>query len=119
MKKALLVLLMVLVGVGASLAFADRGEDFKVIQGGVKADKSGGAPTVFRIQVSEKGQKKVDIRLPLSLAESLASCAGDKIQAHKSCDIDLQKVLAELKKGGPSVLIEITDNEDTVKIWVE
>lgn len=134
MKKAMLMVLMLLVGLAASPAFADRGDDYKVIQGARQAEKSAGQVTWFRLQVNENGKPVVNIRIPFSIVEMISECEKDVVSLaghaagevkaaladkKKRCDVDLKRMLAELKKAGPTALIEINDGSDLVKIWLE
>ncbi len=134
MKKAMLMVLMLLVALGASPAFADRGDDYKVIQGARQAERSAGQVTWFRLQVNENGKPVVNIRIPFSIVELISECEKDVVglaghaagevkaalaEGKKHYGVDLKKMLAELKKAGPAALIEINDGDDLVKIWLE
>ena len=80
------------------------------------------APTWFRVRIVEKGSKraKVSVNLPLGLVRSL----GDEwpIGEHGRCRHDqhcptLGEVLRALDSG--QSLVEIEDDEATVRVWVE
>ena len=81
-----------------------------------------GAPTWFRVRIVEKGSKraKVSVNLPLGIVRSL----GDEwpIAEHGRCRQDgrcptLGEVLRALDSG--QSLVEIEDDEATVRVWVE
>ena len=81
-----------------------------------------GAPTWFRVRIVEKGNKraKVSVNLPLGIVRSL----GDEwpIAERGRCRQDrrcptLGEVLRALDSG--QSLVEIEDDEATVRVWVE
>ena len=81
-----------------------------------------GAPMWFRVRIVEKGNKraKVSVNLPLGIVRSL----GDEwpIAEHGRCRQDgrcptLGEVLRALDSG--QSLVEIEDDEATVRVWVE
>jgi len=63
----------------------------------------------------------VKITLPISLIEAFIKCADDKhLRIGKDgCDVDLQKLFSKLKKAGPMAIIEIYEDDVTVKAWLE
>ncbi len=124
MKKLMLVIILVstlLFGSLTTAAFADSSEDYKVIKRASKDKKNTGDIKWFRIEVTEKGKEKakVKIKLPVSLIEMLADSTDGKINLEKKVNVDLKKVLADLKKNGPMTLVEIESEEGNVKIWFE
>ncbi len=78
-------------------------------------------PQWFKVRVVEKGNKKarVTINLPLSLARLLGDEALDRHCSSQHCagQVKLSEVLAALEAG--QSLVEIDDDEATVRIWVE
>jgi hypothetical protein len=81
-----------------------------------------GAPTWFRVRIVEKGSNraKVSVNLPLGIARAL----GDEwpIGGHGRCRQDqrcptLGEVLRALDSG--QSLVEIEDDEASVRVWVE
>jgi hypothetical protein len=81
-----------------------------------------GEPQWFRVRILEKGSKKgkVSVNLPLALVRAL----GDEwpIDGHGRCREDrhcptLGEVLRALDSG--QSLVEIEDDETTVRVWVE
>jgi hypothetical protein len=88
------------------------------------APRPGREPQWFKVRVVDKasGRRKVTINLPLSLVRALGDetvdigChhAGERERCH---DIRLSEVLRSLEAG--QELVEIEDDEATVKVWVE
>ncbi|MFQ6038518.1 MAG: hypothetical protein ACE5LV_07870 [Candidatus Aminicenantales bacterium] len=77
----------------------------------------------FKLTVTENRTKKIKIRLtlPLSLIELLMACTKGK-ELKIECDegtLDLRKLFQELKKAGPMSVIEISDEDETLKVWFE
>lgn len=67
----------------------------------------------FKITVTEKGQKdpKVLVTMPLGIVEGII---GDGTKP-----ITLKGIIAELRKVGPMQFVEIHDEGDHVRIWLE
>jgi hypothetical protein len=87
--------------------------------------RAGREPQWFKVRVVERstGRKKVTINLPLSLVRALGddtidwgcrSGDGDRDRCHT---VRLSEVLRSLETG--QELVEIEDDEATVKVWVE
>lgn len=87
--------------------------------------RAGREPQWFKVRVVERstGRKKVTINLPLSLVRALGddtidwgcrSGDGDRDRCHT---VRLSEVLRSLETG--QELVEIEDEEATVKVWVE
>jgi len=87
--------------------------------------RAGREPQWFKVRVVERGtgRKKVTINLPLSLVRALGddtidwgcrSVDGDRDRCHT---VRLSEVLRSLETG--QELVEIEDEEATVKVWVE
>jgi hypothetical protein len=89
---------------GAAFAAAKDAKWFKVLVVDVKTRKD-----------------KVKITLPISVVEAFVRNADStrvRMRRHH-CDIDFREVLAELKKAGPSTVIEIEEDDAIVKVWLE
>ncbi len=128
MKKTTIAVLAVL-----ALAFAagpvlasGHGNDFQAIQKAVKQNPSyekGKEVTLFKVLVTNNrtGKEEVRITLPISLVEALINCAdGRHMRFHdEGCEVDLKALWADLKKAGPSALIEIKDEDALIKVWLE
>ncbi len=125
MKKNLNLILVIFVisalVLGTLPAFGNSADDYKVIKNAAKTSKGTADITWFRIEVTEKGtnKAKVKIKLPISVIEMLAECTDGDINLENKCKINLKKILAELKKGGPMTLVEIEEDDGYVKIWFE
>jgi hypothetical protein len=87
--------------------------------------RTGREPLWFKVRVVDRvtGRKKVTINLPLSLVRALGddtidwgcrSGNGDRDKCHT---VRLSEVLRSLETG--QELVEIEDDEATVKVWVE
>jgi hypothetical protein len=128
MKKTALVALFVL---GTALAAAagpaaDRTGDFQAIQKAVKqnpAYEEGKEVKWFKVLVTDAktNKDKVRITMPIALLEVLANCAGDKALRvrNEGAEIDFKALLAELKKMGPMALIEVYEEDEIIKVWLE
>ena len=127
MKKKIFWLVLVLVGaVMTAGLYAGAADDYQVIKNAVKGSDtpSGGAKTVqwFKIVVTGKnnGKETVKLTLPVSLIEMMVnSCSQEKFHAAGHHEIELRRVWQDLKKAGPLALVEIEDEGETVKIWLE
>ena len=127
MKRTVIAVLVVLAVtmVAAPALRADRHKDFQAIQKAVKQNPNyveGQEVKWFKVLITDvkSGKEKVKITLPLSLIEALANCAGERSELKEhGCDIDLKTLLAEMKKAGPMALIEITDEDALIKVWLE
>lgn len=128
MKKTALVALLVLgtVLAAAALPTADRTDDFQAIQKAVKqnpAYEEGKEVKWFKVLVTDAktNKDKVRITLPIGLLEALVNCAGDKALRvrNEGADIDFKALLTELKKIGPMALIEVYEEDEIIKVWLE
>jgi len=127
MKKRIFWLILVLVGAVMSAGlYAGAADDYQVIKNAVNknASSASGAKNVqwFKIVVTGKnaGKETVKITLPVSLIEMLVnSCPQEKLHAAGNREIELRRVWEDLKKAGPLALVEIEDEGETVKIWLE
>ena len=126
-KAASFVLIVFLLGVFLpNLLLADSKDDIQTIKKAVKKNpdyKAGEEVKWFKLLVTDNKTKqdKVRITLPISLIETLLKCVDDEdlnIEGD-DCDIDLKELFAELKKLGPAVIIEIVEDDETVKVWFE
>jgi len=129
MKKTTFIAALALL---AALAFSAPGYSRDSAQDIKKAVKenpqfeSGKAAQWFKVLVtdSKTGKDKVRLTLPISLVEVMAKYAG---QHEKNCfkldregmNINLSELFAELKKLGPMMFIEVYEEDETVKIWLE
>jgi hypothetical protein len=128
MKRiTIFVLALIMTGVfSAGVVFADNDDDFQAIKKAVKdnpqydPDKEA---KWFKVLVTDTqtNKDKVKITLPISLVELFMKCADNKNLRidRDEYDIDLKELFAELKKVGPMALIEVYEEDEIVKIWLE
>lgn len=128
MKKTVLFTLVVFLAM--TLAAAGRptpeDRDIRIIKKAVKeypATESGREARLFKVLVVDARTKKdkVKITLPISVVEALIQCSDDHhLRIHdEDCDIDLKALLAELKKVGPMTVVEVREDHEVVKVWLE
>jgi hypothetical protein len=128
MKKltVLMIAIVALVFVLGTLVQAEGPDELQAIKKAVKENPNyepGKDVKWFKVLVTDNkaGKDKVRITLPLSLVEAFVKCADDdhlKLD-HGQTDIDFGQLLAELKKVGPMAIIEIFEEDETVKVWLE
>ena len=127
MKKAAIVGLAVFVlGLAPVYALTEDNPDLQAVRKAVKENphfKQGGEAKWFKVLVTDidTGKDKVKITMPLSLVEIFMRAAGDKnlrVDLDDG-DLDLKQVFRELKKLGPMALIEICEDDELIKIWLE
>lgn len=131
MKKAALAALAVLT-LAALLAAstparpAETQNDFQAIQKAVKdnpAYEAGKDVKWFKVLITDAKTNKdrVRVTLPLALVEIvLRHTDGKHLKVGDShTDIDLAALFAELKKLGPMALIEVYEDDEIIKIWLE
>ncbi len=132
MKKTIIAILAVfLLGAVTAPAAAANRNDFKIIQAAVKKSPNpeyveGREVRWFKVLItdSKSSQAKVKLTLPVALIELILSCDDTrhvKIDDDKygTCEVDLKALWMELKKAGPTALIEIEDEGAVVKVWLE
>lgn len=126
---ALCAIIGLLAGMGsAAAAPAVEKNDLQVIRKAVR-DNAREAPETmtdvkwFKVLITDNrtNKDKVRISLPLALIEAVSKLAGDnKFDFdRKNGDIDLGRLLSELKKIGPMAIIEVCDENETIKVWFE
>ena len=124
MKKLALVL-VVLLGITPAVMGA-AADDYKVIKKVVKPGTTT-AKTMeevkwFKVEVTDMktGKVKVRITLPISLIDVVSGwCPKGGIEVDNGMKIDLKQLLRELKKVGPMALVEVYEDNEKVKVWVE
>jgi len=128
MKRiTIFVLALILTGFfSAGLVFADSDDDLQAVKKAVKDNPQydpGKEAKWFKVLVTDAQTKKdkVKITLPISLVELFMKCADNKNLRidRDEYDIDLKELFAELKKVGPMALIEVYEDDEIVKIWLE
>ena len=120
-RNLMLVIFLMVTFMAATLPVLGSAEDYKVIKRAVKNKKTTDKVTWFRLEVVDKKAKKtkVKIRIPFSLVEMFADCEKDAMGIESKCKISLKTILKELKKNGPTTLIEAECDDGLVKIWFE
>jgi hypothetical protein len=126
MKKTLALVLVAGLGlVGVHAARASSDDDLAVVRKalqktpGADAPKTGGKPQWVHVRVEGKKEKKekVSINIPFALVEAL----GDQEICHtwkgEHKAIHLSDLLKSLEAG--QQLVEVDDEEETVKIWID
>ncbi len=105
---------------------ADKKDDFQVIKKAVKENpnyEAGKEVKWFKVLVTDTktNKDKVKVTLPISVVEILLECShGKNLRIHsEECDIDLKALFTELKKLGPMVLIEVFEEDEIIKVWLE
>jgi len=128
MKKIAIVMVIIIAFmiILANFLLADMSDDYRVIKKAVKENpgyEAGKEAKWFKVLVIDNRTKKnkVEITLPLALVEIFLRCTEDKDLKIKreQCDLDLKELFRELKKLGPMALIEIYEDGETVKVWLE
>jgi len=128
MKKAVILVLVIfaLSLVIVNFLLADGRADYQIIKKAVKENpnyKAGKEAKLFKVLITDNENKKVRVKvtLPISVIEIFLECAPDKhIRIdHDDCEIDLKEIFKELKELGPLALIEVSEEDKTVKIWLE
>jgi len=128
MKKVAIIVLIVFVFTFllVNLATAKNEDDLQAIKKAVKKNpeyEAGKEVKWFKVLVTDNRTKKdkVKITVPISLIEFFIKCSHDKHMRinRDECDIDLKELFKELKKLGPTVFIEVVEDNETVKVWFE
>lgn len=112
----------------AAAAPAASKNDLQVIRKAVREDARQAPETMkdvkwFKVLVTDNrtNKDKVRISLPLALLEAVSKIAD----VNRACldgrngDMELGRLLAELKKIGPVAVIEVRDENETIKVWFE
>ena len=121
-KWRVIILLSALLIIFSGAAGADSNDDYRVIKNAIKKTevKSSGV-LYFRILVKDNRTEKtkVKIKLPLNLIEFFIDTLDDDISISRyGKKIDFKTVVQLLKKNGPQTLVEVTEEDHTVKIWI-
>jgi len=95
--------------------------DYKVIKNALKTKGGSGEINWFKVQITDKKTKKttVKITLPISIIEMLADSSDGDLKIKDKCEINLKKVIADLKKHGPMTLLEVDEDDESIRIWFE
>ena len=112
------------VSFAAPAAGAFQQRDLKIIKKAVRENpsyRSGREVTRFNLEIREtRGHReKVRITLPLALFDLLLRCADNEHLQIEDCDVDIRELFEEMKKAGPTALLEIEDRHGSIKIWLD
>ena len=125
-KTALILGIFIVNIIAFGLLQAEGNDDIQAIKKAVKENpqyKPGSEAKWFKVLVTDTRTKKdkVKITLPVSLVELVMKCTHDRhLRVNRDeYDIDLKELFMELKKLGPTALIEVYEDEELVKIWLE
>ncbi|MBC7349054.1 MAG: hypothetical protein H5U05_03680 [Candidatus Aminicenantes bacterium] len=127
MKKLILLTTLLLATLFLTVALFGAGDrdDYQVIKKAVQdSPRVEPAKEVkwFKVLVTDTrtGKEKVKVTMPIALVEIFARCAENKeVKMGSGCSLNLEQLLAELKKAGPLAIIEVNEEEETVKVWLE
>ncbi|HVB08503.1 MAG TPA: hypothetical protein VNF00_06095, partial [Candidatus Acidoferrales bacterium] len=61
--------------------------------------------------IDKDGKEKVDVNIPWAVAEALAS-DGDH-------QLNVEAAIQALEKAGDTTLVTVTDNDQTVRVWID
>lgn len=123
-RKSWILGLVLFLSVGTVWAGNNR-HDLQAIKKAVK--KSGtrmeaGEAKWFKVLITDvqNGKDKVRITLPLSLLELFIRHGSPHCRIDREhYEIDFKEMFAELKELGPMVMIEILEDDELIKIWLE
>jgi len=128
MKKIILIAVLVMVALmlTAGPTFPGDRDDYQVIKKAVQDSSKVEANKEvkwFKVLVvdNKTGKEKVKVTMPIALVEIFARCAENKQvkMGNTGCTLNLEELLAELKKVGPLAIIEINEEDESVKVWLE
>lgn len=92
-----------------------------------KGEKEG---KFFRVEVESGGEKKVNIKIPFVVATKLMKVGGklvtkfskDAREKLEEYDIDIEEILKSLEEelyDIPSTIVDINEDRERIKIWIE
>ena len=125
MKKTIFVTILILVFMFTSFSILNSSstEDYKAIKKAVKKKntKRQGELTWFKLTVTDNFSKKIKVRikLPIAIVDWLSECTDGSFRIRNKCTINLKRILKDLKKSKKFTILEMEDEDDIVKIWVE
>jgi|GEM_PF-409245 len=133
-KKTLITLLAVMTVLGSAAFSAPSSENdsWRVVKRAVQEDETRPVevrrksdrrePRWFKILILDrKDGSDLKITLPLSLVEGIIQLAShERFKCNgREYDIEFSEILNQLKKAGPMALIEISDDDGLIKVWIE
>jgi hypothetical protein len=92
-----------------------------------KGEKEG---KFFRVEVESGGEKKVNIKIPFVVATKLMKVGGKLVtkfskearEKLEEYDIDIEEILKSLEEelyDIPSTIVDINEDRERIKIWIE
>lgn len=92
-----------------------------------KGEKEG---KFFRVEVESGGEKKVNIKIPFKVATKLLKVGGKLVtkfskearEKLEEYDIDIEEILKSLEEelyDIPSTIVDINEDRERIKIWIE
>jgi hypothetical protein len=128
MRKTTLLVLVLAISciIMANLLLGTEDFDLQTIKKAVKKNPRYDADKEvrwFKMLVASKHtqEEKLQVTLPLTLIDLFFDCTKEKelkIDCNET-EIDLRKLYQELKKAGPMSLIEISGEDEILKVWLE
>ena len=87
--------------------------------GDERDERSEAHTRILKIQIFERGKKKIDINIPWALADlALQAIPDEEKSVMRKKGYDLDRIINELAKTKSSI-IEINDADSVIKIWIE
>jgi len=121
-KTALIMIVALAVGIAAVPLSAFDRKDLTAIRNAVDNEAAKDVKW-FKVLVTDARTKKetVKITLPVGLVEIFLRCSDDtKINLRRhGCRIDLRSIWNQLKDAAPLAIIEVEDEGQIVKVWLE
>lgn len=129
MKKITILILLafVLSLAPAHLLMAEdsNDSDLQAIKKAVKENpkvKPGQEVKWFKVLITDNktNKAKVKVTLPISLIELILEAENDHFDIDRDeYDVDVREIFRELKKAGPMAIIEVYEEDETIKVWFE
>jgi hypothetical protein len=103
-------------------------EAYRLLEAIEKKSKKEGK--FFRIEVESGGEKKVNIKIPFAVATKLMKVGGKLVtkfskearEKLEEYDIDIEEILKSLEEelyDIPSTIVDINEDKERIKIWIE
>jgi len=133
-KKTLIgvIAAVIVLGTTAPSAAASDNDNWRIVKRAVQEDETRPAevrrktdrrePRWFKVLILDrKDGGDLKITLPLSLVEGIIQLAShERFKCNgREYDFELSEMLNQLKKAGPMALIEISDDDGLIKVWIE
>jgi len=126
MKKGtvLMAVAALLIVLAVPISAGGNEDDLRVIKKAVKGSTSIEPERTakwFKVLVvdNKSGRETLKITLPISIAKLLAHCEKDRHAHMDRVDIDIAAALRDLEELSPMTLLEIVNEETTIRIWLE